>query len=318
LETRSINMNKRDASITLRVGIAIALCVGFICTFPLRVSYASTVLSRAAADLKTESQFRSEGSRYEAAVRAIGGIATMKLETGAELKTALDILKRETPNLKFHRSRLVALSLSDSTLVSAAKRRAPDKQTAEAFVRELNADPQSVLKLNGAETLRSRLQRSREADAATLRRAAEKLKEAAERLQKASGVDTSPRPTPNKLKFIQASFSANQFAAQVDTVEAYYLDPVGLVVASILTAVFVAAVLYPIAFVLVLPIVELIVTKDPDGLAECQDGADGRLSRCLQDASTLPSGLPFFERERAAALCYVQRLQAEATCLLSN
>lgn len=309
-------MNQITTFVTFRLGVVATLCVAFVVYLPLRVSSAVS-RTNVAADLKSESEFRSEASRYEAAIRAIGGIATMKLDTGNDLRSALEILKRETVNLRFFRSKLVALALSDSTVMGAAKRRATDKRAAEEFTRELNGDPNSVLKLTGADALKTRLQRSRDADAATLNRAAEKLKEAAERLQKSRAANNAPPGSNNHVRLIRTGFSEQQPVLEFSEAMSSFMEPVSIAIASILIAVFVAAVLYPLAFSLTLPIVKLIVTEDPDGLAECEDRADNRQSRCLDDANNLPSGLPFFQREAAIALCYVQRLQAEAACLIA-
>lgn len=310
-------MKKIANSIKLRPGIATALCIAFVIYLPLRV--ASAGAAHAAADLKSESQFRTEAGRYDAAIRAIGGIATMKLETPDDLKKALDILKREHPNLKLHHSKLVVLALSDTTLVSAVKKRVPDKRAAETYVRELDADPKSVLKLNGAESLASRIQRSREADAATLRRATDKLKEAAEKIKNARNAGMPPQYGPtDELKLIRASFSTDtQPAISHDASLAPPLDPVSTVIASILIAVFVVAVLYPLALAITLPIVKLVTIEDPDEFAECQQRRDDILSRCLLEANNLPAGFPFFQREVATALCYAERLQGEVTCLLT-
>lgn len=311
-------MKRIITPVTLRAALSTALCVSFILYLPLRISSAGPAAG-VAADLKSESQFRTEASRYDGAIRAISGIATMTLETPDDLKKALAILNREHPNLKLHRSKLVVLALSDATLVSAVKKRVPDKRAAEIFVRELDADPKAVLKLNGAASLASRIQRSREADGATLRRAADKLKQAAERIKNASnaGIPSQYEPA-DELKLIRATFSTErQPASSHGTTLIPSLDPVSTVIASILIAVFVAAVLYPIAFGITLQIVKLVTIEQADEFAQCQQGKDDQLSACLREANNLPAGLPFFQRETATALCYAERLQGEVTCLLT-
>jgi hypothetical protein len=311
-------MKRIITSVTLRAVVATALCVSFIMYLPLRVSSAGPA-ALVATDLKSESQFRTEASRYDGAIRAISGIATTTLETPDDLKKALDILNREHPNLKLHHSKLVVMALSDTTLVSAVKKKVPDKRAAETFVRELDADPRAVLKLNGAESLASRIQRSREADAAALRRAADKLKEAAEKIKNArnAGMPSQYEPA-DELKLIRAGLSAETQPAISHTATLMPpLDPVSTVIVSILIAVFVVGVLYPLAFAITLQIVKLVTIEQPDEFAECQQRRDDRLSVCLREANNLPAGLPFFQRETATALCYAERLQGEVTCLLT-
>ncbi|HLF83670.1 MAG TPA: hypothetical protein VI837_05790, partial [Blastocatellia bacterium] len=109
-------------------------------------------------------------------MRAIAGISTMKLETTEDVKRAIAILDRERPNLKLFFSKLVVMGLSDSTFSNAVKKKMPDKQAAESFLKGLQADHKAVLRLDGAESLATRLQRSAESDAAILRRAGERLK----------------------------------------------------------------------------------------------------------------------------------------------
>ena len=135
----------------------------------------------------------------------------MKLDTPDQLKQSLDILDRERPNLKLHRSKLIVMAISDATFSSAVKKRMPDKQSAEALLKELDADPKAVLKLGGAESLKTRMQRSLTADAAILGRAAERLKEAAERIINARQGSTSPGlGTTHEFKLVRVG-SAQDF-----------------------------------------------------------------------------------------------------------
>jgi hypothetical protein len=192
-------MKKNATQVTFRTGM-IVLCLSFIIYTPSRVSSERvTTLTRPAVDLKSESQLRSEGSRYDSAVRVIGGIATMKLATVGDLKKALDIVNREHPNLRFRFSKLIVLTISDPTFSSSVKARtAGGSQAAEAFLREIQADPKTILRLTGAEPLKTRLQRTDEADAAALRRTADRFKAIARKLKNPGTPSlpvTSERPT---------------------------------------------------------------------------------------------------------------------------
>ena len=161
-------------SAMLSATVAIALLINLIAPPQLSASSARMELRTANMDLKSESQVRSEAARYESAIRAIGDIASMRLENPDEMKKALAILDREGPNLKFQRSKLIVLGLGDSTFAASVKKAAPDKAAAETLIKEVNADPQAVLKLNGAQPLVTKLGQSTEADAATLRRVSER------------------------------------------------------------------------------------------------------------------------------------------------
>jgi hypothetical protein len=83
-----IAITKVVKSITVKALIAIALCICFVSYPQLRVSSARLTATRAIAGVKSESQFRSEGSRYDGAIRAISSITTMNAGFGAgsELK----------------------------------------------------------------------------------------------------------------------------------------------------------------------------------------------------------------------------------------
>lgn len=192
-------MKKNATQVTLKTGM-IVLCLTSIVYTPSRVSSERvTTLPSPAVELKGESQLRSEASRYDSAVRVIGSIATMKLTTVGELKKAIDIVNREHPNLRFRFSKLIVLAISDPTFSSAVKaRKAAGSQAAEAFLKEIQAGPKNILRLTGAEPLKTRLQRTDEANAATLRRTADRFKAIAKKLGNAATPllpVTSERPT---------------------------------------------------------------------------------------------------------------------------
>jgi hypothetical protein len=300
----------------LRNGIAHALCLSFLIYLPLRVSSAEAA-AHVAADLKSESQFRSEASRYDGAIRAISGIATMTLGTGDDLKKAFAILDRERPNLKFHRSKLVVLGLNDSTYTSALKKKVPDKRAAEAFAKEVAADRKALLKLEGAESLVTRMRRSVEADAATLRRIADRLKEAAEKIKKAGQGRTSPSEgAADGFKLVRAGFSeaAQPTAAPDLLLMSSQGGPAELLLVVLLAyAVLLVVTLYGVA---IASFFNIGTKEDEDAVASCQVKADDGYLRCVSAASDLPSGFPFFQREAATALCYADWLRNQSGCLL--
>jgi hypothetical protein len=304
-------MKKIINLVTLRAGIATALYLSFLLYPPLRLSSAkAAATTRPGADLKSESQLKSEAARYDGAIRAISGVATMKLETGEDLKKAFAILDRERGNLKLHFSKLVVLAISDSTFSSAVKKKLPDERAAEAFAKELKADLNGVLKLEGAGSLKTRMERSVEADAAVLRRAGERLKAAGERLKKTAHKGAAPGVwATGEFRVIRAGFSA---ATQPITAPSPVIfGPLIVIAISYAVGLF-----FPSVFVGISVIQNIFTEQGQDQVAACQERVDASLSRCVSEAEDLPSGFPFFIREGAVAACYGTWLIQSGECLL--
>jgi len=120
----------------------------------------------------------SEAARYDFAIRTIAGVASMRLENPQELTAALAILDEQLTHLKLHRSKLLSLVLGDYIFTRALKKVCPDRAAAEAFIRELRANPQAVFKLRGAHALGVRMMESVRADVRVLRRTAQHLRKA--------------------------------------------------------------------------------------------------------------------------------------------
>lgn len=305
-------MKKITNSVALRTAIAAAVCISFIIYTPLLLS-SSAAAARTGIDLKTESQYRSEAGRYDSAISAISGIATMKLETPDDLKKALDILDRERPNLKLHRSRLIVMAVSDVTFAGAVKRKMADKQAAEALLKELNTNPKAVLKLGGAETLKTRMQSRLTADAAILGRAAERLKVAAERIIRASQGSTLPGlGTTTEFKLVRASFSTGN---QPITTPNYpgSLTQVEIAILTIYGALVAATVIIGFTVLTAEVIKRLVTVEDEAALAQCQSEADDRYSACVARADR---DHPFPFNIAYRAICGVTWLSTHKDCLL--
>ena len=300
-------MKKMVLPIQPREVISTVLCLGFLIYLPLRVSSAETAAAGAVVDLKTESQFRSEATTYDGAILAIGGIASMKLETPDDLKKALAILERERQKLKLHRSKLISIGIGDATLAGAVKKIAPDRQSAEALVKRLQADPKAVLKLDGAESVTTRIRRRAEADAATLRRVAARLKEAAEKI-KANQTGWEPGSGAGEFRVLRAGFNAAE--AEVTNpaphpFATYMQDPLTIVFVSVVLAVYV--------FVAAKIIINLTVEEERDQVAECLAATDANLTACVATARLQPFPINL----AAELLCYEVYLLRVAECYLS-
>jgi hypothetical protein len=301
-------MKKIVSSVTFRAVIGTALCITFIIYPQVRVSAGEVGAPYAAIDLKSESQVKAEASSYERAIRAIAAIATMKLDTPDDLKQALAILEREGPNLKFHRSKLTVLCLNETTFSSAIKKRSPDKQTAEALIKELSADPKAVLKLEGAEALKTRMEQSTQTDAATLRRVAERLKEAAGKIKRTSQGRVPPGfATSDEFKLVQAGFSASKQPETALYAAVMPQDPATIFV------IIVAVVFYAEVAVIGVSILKNVSTEEGrDRVAECLEVVNDRRVRCV----TAARNQPFPVNIGAEAECDSVWLFTSADCLI--
>lgn len=267
-----------------RALIAILLSVSCL-VFPFRLSAAAAT----PAPIKTESQYRAEASRYDAAVRAIGGILTMKLETTDDLKAALNIVQQQRQNLKLFRSKLIVLALSNSTFSTAVKRKIPTKDAATAFISSLSADKTKLTTVNGFDDVKTQITNAATTDAAVLRRASDRLKTAADRLKAAQGVDSS-----SDLRMVRASFSPIEESPAVPTLQdpltfALFLGYVAVVVIIVVAFGSAAA--------------NNATDEGRDAVAECQERANANYDQCV--ATTLFGQLA----------CAAKLLAEQALCL---
>lgn len=292
-------MRGTAVSFMLRAVIATALCTSFIIYPQLRISTVKAAHAAVANDV-TETQLRNQATAYQNALGAIAGIAAVKLETPDDLKQALAIFDRARPGLKFFNSKLVVIAISDSAFSSAVKKKASSKLAAEAFLEELKADPKVVSRLDGAATLTTRLQQTAQADAAILRRVAERLKDAAQRIK-----NTGQRNAPDdfgatsEFKLLRAGFTITSQPANSSVMPAQ-----GPVVGLILFA----------AVVVILLVTAKVVTTPPgrDPFGECIGAADLRYFNCIDEASSLPFPLDI----AAKTLCAATFMAEEAACLV--
>ncbi len=295
---------------SLRIGLVTFLCVSLIINSSLL--HSSTVTAaNTTIDLKAETQYRSEAGRYDSAVKAINGIASMTLDTSDQLKRALDILDRERSNLKLHRSMLIVMAISDATFSSGIKKKAPDKKAAEALVKELSANPRSVLKFEGAESLKTRMQRRVQADATIMARAAERLKEASERITKTSASTWPSSETNSAIAMVRASFRmSNQPLETGNSPESSAQVEVALF--TIVVALFAATVIIAFAALFGEVVGRIFRVDNEEALAECQRETDERYSACVTRADREPFPINIAKR----AICGIGWLSSHKDCLL--
>lgn len=272
----------------VKATIAAVVCVSLL-VFPYRVG---TSMVGTPVTLKSESQFRTEASLYDGAIRAISGILTMKLETQDDLKAALGIVERQRPNLKLFRSKLVVIAFSNSTFSAAAKRKMPTKEAAITLLTSLN-DRTKVTTIAGFDEVKNQMKTRAETDAAVLRRASDRLKTAGERLKSAEHHSRGAF-FPTRASFSGSHESnLNPAAAQ---------DPLTFI---LFLAVVSVAVIAVVAFGS--GVANSVTDEGRDAVADCQDRADQNYSQCVA------SSIPFTGRIACAAIL----LAEQALCLVA-
>ncbi|PWT94237.1 MAG: hypothetical protein C5B55_03035 [Blastocatellia bacterium] len=276
----------------------------------------------AAPELRTESQLRSEASLYDAAIREISKGTTIKLDTVDDLKAAIGLFSKQIPNLKYNRSKLVVLGLSDSTFVNAVKERTRDSKTTDAFAKELANDPNSVLTLNGASALRSRLGQALDSDVTLLRTVAARLKKASADLKtkiKANHSNARPDLTAHdpSLESVEARLASPQDASYTTTVVAIvtlvYVPGAFTLVAALAILASGPLSLVGAAFILGKLVENVGTDSGRDKIAQCEDQAKKTYDACRVDADKQCCGLAvLFEAD-----CLSDWLINSAACLIS-
>ncbi len=298
-------MKRIKISVAIKAMLGFGLSINFVIYPGFRVSAAEAL--RASIDVKTESQYRTEASLCESAIRAIAGVATMKLATPDDLKQALAILDRARPNLKLYSSKLILMALTDSTFTNALRKRGQDRQAAEAFLKEVNTNHSLILKLDGVESLKTRMQQVAHTDAATLQKTADALKEAVQRLRKPAQARVGRDfKTADEFTFGLARWTAEPAGSAIRA-----QDPISigfLILASVILAAGVTffAALFGVA------IGKLIDTQDKDALADCQRDADRDYNDCVTHANQQFFPINVLE----VAACYASWLGRQKDCLL--
>lgn len=287
-------------SSSFSIPIALTSILAVVLALPGALTIRSTPTpapAPAALSLKSQSQLKSEAALYETAIREIGTIANMKLSTPEELKKANDIVAKQIRNLKFGRSKLISLGLADGVFVEAVKAKAKDEKSAEAFVLELGKDPSSILKLAGAESLKSRVERALETDNTLLKNVAQKLKRSAEEVK-------------STLKQHHAkNYSPVRYDWRLDLLiyVAFVVNPVvaAVIAANVIPVVIVASLAARLA-------TNIGTEEGQNKVAACMDGIDKQYQNCLAAAAQLPLGFSV----AAAAVCYADWLLDAAACQL--
>ena len=285
----------------------------------------------AAVDLRSESQMKTEAGLYDSAMREIERALTIKLETIEDLKAATALLAKQIPNLRFNRSKLAQIGLSDSTFVAAVRERTKDSKTTDAFVRELATDSKSITKLSGALSLSDRLQRKVDGDVALIRRLADRLTQVT--------ADLKAKIKQNHVGLrngeFDTTFAGHEFLSTALTrpigppaprisdsdielvlvIVAVYVFPGVLVGLAILAAGPISlGIVVTGAALLIGRVVENFGTdKGRDRVAACQDAAEAEYKSCVAGGAGACCGLA----ELNAAGCLAKWLFDSGACILA-
>jgi len=276
----------------------------------------------AAVDLRSESQMKTEAGLYDSAMREIERALTIKLETIEDLKAATALLAKQIPNLRFNRSKLAQIGLSDSTFVAAVRERTKDSKTTDAFVRELATDSKSITKLSGALSLSDRLQRKVDGDVALIRRLADRLTQVT--------ADLKAKIKQNHVGLrngeFDTTFAGHEFLSPAPRISdsdielvlvivAVYVFPGVLVGLAILAAGPISlGIVVTGAALLIGRVVENFGTdKGRDRVAACQDAAEAEYKSCVAGGAGACCGLA----ELNAAGCLAKWLFDSGACILA-
>jgi len=294
-------------SSSFSIPIALTSILAVVLALPGALTIRSTPTpAPAALSLKSQSQLKSEAALYETAIREIGTIANMKLTTPEALKKANDIVAKHIRNLKYGRSKLVVLALSDGVFANAVKARVKDEKSAEDFLLEIGKDPNAILKLAGADSLKSRVQGALETDTRMLQGVAQHLKRSADEVKSTSKQHHSTVYSPVRYDLSNAIGRA----LDVVIVAAFVISPLlGIIVTTTVINAMPAAV---VAILIARLATNIGTEEGRNKVAACMDGIDRKYQDCLAAAAQIPLGFGI----AAAAICYAEWLLEAAQCQL--
>jgi len=267
-----------------------------------------------ASDLKPVEQLREEAVRYDRAIAAIASIASLRLDTAARRKSALAIFERHAPAVKLFRSKLVVLALDDKTFITAVTRKLADPRLADAFARELEADPGSVLRLEGTASVQGVIREALAADGGKLKATSEHLRRAL-RTQ-----DRGPAPGDIAVGVGAAAFAGLSTGVLIAAL--LVCPPLGLALlpttlaGSFLSAhaTLVTALLGGTLVAGIFNLVGNIATEEgQDQVAACVARADAERDACLREAGRQPPGF----KEAAELGCWAIWSGAAGICWVS-
>lgn len=159
----------------------------------------------ASSRLKTVAELRAEAGQYDAATRDISKLLNIQLETENDFDQARVVAEKAAPGLKFQISRLIVMSLDNTTFINGIRAKLKDKTTAQNLVSEITSNPAAVLKLDGAQALKSQF-------AAKIQASSDLFVKILDRIRVAK-----------QKQGVSSEFSANAAAADTETIAEYVM-----------------------------------------------------------------------------------------------
>ncbi len=304
--------NTAQTRLKLKLLLAMALTFGLTSNqwpFSSKTSAALTI------NLKTESQLKSEAALYDTAIREISRIENLQLTVAQDSKLAEGILEQNVSNLRFARSKLIAVALSASSFVSAVKAKVFDQKSAEQFAQELGQDANAIFKLSGAAAVRDEIRSKAAADAARLQKIVGLLREAEAKERTEAHLDPVVVSSIVAVALVAAIAVSIVITAAV-IASLVNLGPALVAVAATVGTVGASAAAARIAAgaAAVVAGVEAVASSGKEKIAVCQDKADSSYNRCKSRANAEPEPFRTIDREG----CYKDWLAAGAYCLLTE
>jgi len=309
--------------------LVIKSCIAFTClagtlNLTLPISLTDTVRAEARVStmadlsLRSESQIKSEASLFQTALTEISRISTMKLTSTKELAAANAIIEKNVSNLRYERSKLIALGLADGSFTGAMKAKGSTKAGAESFGTEVAKDPTSILKVSGGQVLADRMRASLSEDIAKVRLVAQLVKKASEDLKAKQAHHASP--TTRDWRTVIAQPPATLYSVDVTVlvvvVAVIAFPPLGLVLVDLASTALAAVTVVGLAAAAVALIGNLIknagTDEGRDAVATCQNDVDRQYRRCVNAAADM--GLL---ADVAKALCYGDWLLGSTECWIT-
>ncbi len=288
-------MKKLAGSTTLRNLTATLVAITLVFDPQTKIQSAAPITET--VKFCSESQLRTEAGLYDAAISEISRVATMKLESLDDLKAANAIIGKHLSNLRYNRPKLVVMGLGDSTFIGALREKTRDSSATDAFALEIAKDPNAILRLNGASSIRDRLTRKLDSDIVLLRRVADRLKNAGEAIKarikpnhsagkKGESGTNDPRGVASAGSLLP-TFHKDDVIVLI-AIGVIYFPGVAIALAGPITLVGGVA----LGATLIGKLVTNIGTEEGrDKLAECQKQVTERLERCVEAGKDLCCGL---------------------------
>jgi hypothetical protein len=273
-------------------GMTIKRCLAWMLVLSLTLTtltFSPTLVVSVGAETLAEIDTRAR--QYDNAIREIEGTLSLNLSTAAGAAQANEIIKRNLPYLKFCTAKGLSIALRNSTFLAGIKTLVA-KQGAANVAKALNSDPESVMRIAGAEEAASAVRLAMRSASARLKRVSDVLKNAS-----AAGLQRL-RHHPGTQAETHEPILSN--VVRTNPANANSVAPQEEIIASFIVLVLILAVFHIVK--------SQIEGRQPGGYIEkCLENAEAAYEKCLQTAGVNPF---------AMLACHATALASEALCQL--